>query len=826
MTSISGVFMFKCEGILTLLFALSGPLLYPGIADDTQATKPPGDDTPALAAGIDFYVSFAGNDENPGTKQLPFATITKARNTIRGRAPSNGPMKVFIRGGVYYLPETLTLDARDSGTKENPVTYEAVPNEEVVISGGSKLNLNWAPFRDGIMQATVPIDFSADQIFVDGKRQQMARYPNFDPSVRHFNGYAADAFSLERASKYSNPSGGFMHAMHNAEWGDYHYLVTGKNNDGALTYEGGWQNNRQGPMHRNFRFIENVFEELDTAGEWFHNPTIATLYFLPPDGVDMKSATIEAVRLKHLVELQGSQGKPVRFITLKGLTFRHASRTFMDNKEPLLRSDWTTYRGGAIVFSGAEDCELDDCTIDQVGGNAIFVDKYNRRISIRHSQIAQAGGNGIAFVGDPDAVRSPLFEYRQVQDLEKIDRSPGPKSDNYPAECLVEDCLIWQTGRFEKQTSPVQIAMSMGITVRHCSIYDVPRAGINIGDGTWGGHVVEFCDVFDTVKETGDHGSFNSWGRDRYWHPNIQEVDALVKNVPELPYLDMIKPTILRNNRWRCDHGWDIDLDDGSSRYELTNNLCLNGGIKLREGYGRLVENNIMVGNSFHPHVWYSPSQDVFRRNIVFKQYQPIRVAKPWGKEIDFNLLNEPGKSVATIATTLQSQSGRDENSLIADAMFVDPMVGDYRLREGSPALKLGFKNFPMDQFGVTTSKLKAIARTPSLPASTQSGIALQVRDQRVQLWRGAKIKNVISLGERSAAGLPSESGVLLTEVETESIAAKAGLKIGDVILKAGNTDTHSVADFLKAVPSDDAQPLKLEIWRTQQRVILEVGKR
>jgi hypothetical protein len=25
------------------------------------------------------------------------------------------------------------------------------------------------------------------------------------------------------------------------------------------------------------------------------------------------------------------------------------------------------------------------------------------------------------------------------------------------------------------------------------------------------------------------------------------------------------KPIIFRNNRWRCDRGWDIDLDDGSS---------------------------------------------------------------------------------------------------------------------------------------------------------------------------------------------------------------------------------------------------------------------
>ena len=47
----------------------------------------------------------------------------------------------------------------------------------------------------------------------------------------------------------------------------------------------------------------------------------------------------------------------------------------------------------------------------------------------------------------------------------------------------------------------------------------MPRAGINVGDGCWGGHVIEFCDIFDTVTETGDHGSFNSWGRDRFWGP-------------------------------------------------------------------------------------------------------------------------------------------------------------------------------------------------------------------------------------------------------------------------------------------------------------------
>jgi hypothetical protein len=47
----------------------------------------------------------------------------------------------------------------------------------------------------------------------------------------------------------------------------------------------------------------------------------------------------------------------------------------------------------------------------------------------------------------------------------------------------------------------------------------------------------------------------------------------------------VVKPNTLRNNRWRCDHGWDIDLDDGSSHYLIYNNLLLHGGLKLREGF-------------------------------------------------------------------------------------------------------------------------------------------------------------------------------------------------------------------------------------------------
>lgn len=788
---------------------------------------------PCSLRAVELHVDPGGEDANSGSKSAPLKTFAGAQHAVRAlRAKAAEPVTVLFHAGTYYLPESILLTSQDSGTKAAPIVYAAAPGEAVAISGGVRLKLGWKPYRNGIMQAAVPADLATDQLFINGQRQTLARYPNFNPDERIFNGYARDAFDPVRAKRWSDPRGGFIHAMHSAMWGDYHYLITGKDADGHVRYEGGWQNNRQMGMHPEYRFVENIFEELDAPGEWFLDTKTHTLYFMPPKGLDLGKAVVEAVRLRQLVEFRGSKTEPVKFVTLRGFAFRHAARTFMDTKEPLLRSDWTIYRGGAILFKGSEDCALEDCLLDQLGGNAVFVSDYNRRTAIRGCQIARAGANGIAFVGDPKAVRNPLFEYGQRQNYAAIDKTPGPKTNNYPADCLVDDCLIYLTGRVEKQTAGVEISMARGITVRHCSIYDVPRAGINIGDGCWGGDLVEFCDVFDTVLETGDHGSFNSWGRDRYWElggVDVQRI-ALDPKKKNLPLLDCVEPIVLRNNRWRCDHGWDIDLDDGSSNFRLQNNLCLNGGLKMREGFYRVCENNVTVNNSLHPHVWFRDSQDVVRHNIVFTPYHPIGMPTPWGQECDFNLLHRPNETKAMPATALEKQSGRDEHSIEADAEFIKPSVGDYRVRAGSPALALGFVNFPMDQFGVQSPKLHALAKTPALPAAPESRATAippargadrsapeKHRDEHVVAWLGAKAKNVVGKGEMSASGLPAEHGIWLVDVPTDSIAASAGVKTRDVILKMNGNPIDSLEDLLRSqsVGAPGAK-IELTIWRNQ----------
>ena len=771
-------------------------------------------------AGIDIYVSNAGNDQNNGSESDPVATLKKAQELARQSAGIE-QVNIFVEDGIYYLAETLVFGPADSGAEGKEISYQAINEGKAIISGGSLLSLDWEPFKDGIYQAKTPRGLTIDQVFVDGKNQRMARYPNYDATKKTaaYQGFAADAFSYERAQTWADPTGGYIHTMHRNRWGGYHYKITGKNAEGEVTYEGGWQNNRQMGMHEQFRMVENIFEELDAPAEWYHNTRTNILYYYPAEGIDVEAAKVEIVRLKHLIAFEGTESSPVSYINLKGFVFKHTVRTFMETKEPLMRSDWAIYRGGAIKLTGTEHIRILDAEFDQVGGNAIFFNNYNRYGLVKGCHIHDVGASGVCFVGDPGAVKNPLFEYGENNDLSKIDLTPGPKTNNYPSNSTVEDCLIHGIGRTERQPAGVQIQMAQYITVRDVSIYDCARSGINIGDGAWGGHLLERSDVFNTVLETHDHGSFNSWGRDRFWGRDRANSQKFIDENPELPFLDAVATTTIRNSRWKCEHGWDIDLDDGSSNYEIYNNLLLNGGLKFREGFKRKAWNNVMINNGFHPHVWFKHSGDEFYSNIITGAHRAIGVKEKLasGKRVDENLFY----GSLTQSKYAFTDFDWDLNSINGDPLFVNPEKGDFRVKEGSPAFQVGFENFSMDQFGVKKPSLKAIAKTPEIPEVRNDGGGLAFGQKTKQDftpfdWLGAKLKELEGQ-EFSAFGVAqSDGGLAVQEVEAGSILHEAGIKVDDVILAINDLATRNKNMFQRVVARQKEAPLEINIVRNQ----------
>ncbi|SDT03799.1 Right handed beta helix region [Mucilaginibacter mallensis] len=754
-----------------------------------------------LLSQTKFFVSAQGKDSNPGTEAKPFGSILRALKEARNQ---KGKINLYFMGGTYRLDKPVVFTAEDSRPNGSTLTLTSYKKQKVIISSGAVLHLKWVPYKDGIWKASVDQSVQFDELLVNGQLQHMARYPNYDSSAHYLGGTAADVLSPERVARWQSPEGGYIHALHPSQWGDVHYQITGKDSKGELVLEGGWQNNRRMGMSEKYRFVENVFEELDTANEWYYDKKAKTLYYFPPVGLNLQTATFESPQLASLFEFRGTETKSVKNITVSDLIFTQTTRTFMQNKEPLLRSDWTIYRGGATIYEGAVNCSLVNCALVNLGGNAVFFSKYNRSCEISGCQISDVGASGVCFVGDPGAVRSPRFEYNEFVPIAEMDRTPGPKTNNYPKDCSVYNNLMFNLGLLEKQSAGVELSMCQSITVSHNTIYDVPRAGINVSEGTWGGHVIEYNDVFNTVKETGDHGAFNSWGRDRYWHPDKRILDSIVAAYPGLALLDVTRPIILRNNRFRCDHGWDIDLDDGSSNYIIYNNICLNGGIKLREGVNRVVENNIMINNTFHPHVWFKNSNDIFRHNIVGSGYLPIGISV-WGKEVDYNVFPD--------SASLSEARGRgtDMHSVYMPEAFENPAEGDFRLKPNAAAFSVGFKNIAMDSFGVISPGLKALAKKV-----TYSNIVkpIQAAESETIDFLGAKVKKLTTLGERSATGMDGIRGILVIAVAPGR--SQAFFQVNDVIMSLNNRPTNSLKELQEARMSVTGPSAEIIIFRNQ----------
>ena len=274
----------------------------------------------------------------------------------------------------------------------------------------------------------------------------------------------------------------------------------------------------------------------------------------------------------------------------------------------------------------------------------------------------------------------------------------------------------------------------------------------------------------------------------------------------------MLEKIVIRNNRFRCDHGWDIDLDDGSAWYEVYNNVCLSGGIKLRDGMLRTVYNNVNVNNSMNLHVWLKNSGDVVTNNISTHGYFPIGMRR-WGKLLDRHLFFQK-ESLEKI----QNSYGTDANSVFGDPQFADPANGDYTVTNNELAKAIGWKNFPMNQFGVQKPSLKSIALTPEFPE-----IELTADEVVPGIdYMGGVIKNIVNDGEKSAAGLPDYKGAKIVKAPTKGLFSVVKLQDDDVVLKIDDRAINNIAGFVNRIDSD--KPCKqMSVWRFQKLIVLDL---
>ena len=766
----------------------------------------------------DYFVATNGNDANAGTIASPFLTLKQAQAKVRAVLPTaTGPVNVWVRGGTYYLGQPLAFVPQDSGSPTVPVTYSACSNEIVILSGAIKLTPQWTAYSGNanIKVASIGTNLDIDSLFVNGTQEVLARYPNYTTNTAILSGYATDCLSSNRAARWANPATGLVRGLQGNQWGGNSFKITGKDSGGSPVLQWAGDNNRGSTLHATYRMVENLFEELDTTNEWFYNKTNGNLYFWPPSGLNLATATVEAATLSELVGFRGAAtNNTVSHICFSNFILTETHRSMFNTPyEGLMRSDWAVAREGTIYMSNAESIAVLNSVFTNLGGNGIFMSAYNRSNLVNNNDFVNVGATCVQVVGLVSAARYPSTWSNAHTDI--LDTVAGPLTRDYPMNIMVSSNYMYNIGLFEKQPAGVNIFVADSITVSHNTIHTSPRAGINVNGGCFGGHVIEFNDVWDCVRETGDHGPFNAWGRDRFWTYPDGVGGAGTSGTQKRPYafLDCWKPTIIRNNRFQYStvQTWGIDLDDGSSNYQIYNNLCLNTGFKLRDGFGRHAYNNIIINQCGNLQVWYDTCQDQVDHNIVVN-------SSPWAladltsanlsakqATIDTNFFWNCGSAIS-LPFTGWTNAGYDVHSLTADPQFSNQATNDYTVNNAE-ILSAGFVNIPMNQFGTPKPG------TPTPPPINMVIASSAPADPEPLM--GATITSIYSPVVTGLTGLPDTNGVYFPTVPGGSYAASQGFKANDVIRQInGMTVTSKQSFWTNYVLIAPSSPVNIVIWR------------
>ena len=693
-----------------------------------------------------LYVSPAGQDgwtgalpdANPAQTDGPFATLSRARDELRrlkqaGALPDGGA--VLVRAGTYEIGTTFALTAADAGTEAAPILYRAYPGERAILTGARRI-VGFVPHQGAILTADVGAQgfkgIAFRQLFLDGRRQILARYPNFDAANPHGGGFAyvdGEPLSMYKdlpdenvrliqckrrdVRTWAHPEKGEVIIFPRYNWHNWAMPIAAADpalgtitlaKDMAWGQYTGFRGIR--PLDR--FYVRNLLEELDAPGEWYLNPESATLYFQPPRPLD--GAEVRAPVVETLVEI----GPKADWITLRGFTLEGCE-------------------GAAVVVRDSAHCLIAGNTIHDTGGRlastAAVTVQGGRDCGVVGNDIFEVGNYGIRLESDNAArdTLTPSGHYADNNYLHHIGVLSG------------HGCGIYLAG--------------IGLRVSHNLIHDTTRCGIFGGGNDC---VVEYNHIRHVNLETEDTGGYYAGGN---WHVR--------GHIIRYNYIHDVLGYGRSGDTWTSPHfAWGIYLDDDHSGAHVYGNIVARttlGGAHIHAGRDNLLENNIFVDHtqqqmqySGHdpksevvashlldfkkamakpayrerypelaaadPNTLWLMAGNTFRRNIIYytnpkaKLYQYSRNDVPEQNTSDYNLIWHHGLTLDVGLPGVPPEKqweewqkrGFDTHSVVADPLFVDAAKDDYRLRPESPALKLGFTPIPVEKIGPYADPLRA----------------------------------------------------------------------------------------------------------------------
>jgi len=713
---------------------------------------------PILPTGViaeEFYVAPTGNDTNPGTQDMPFASLQRAQEAARSlRAATPGSRcRIILRGGTQRFERTIVFDLRD-----HDLEIVAAPSETPVLTGAAPLPGRWqrAPqdlsrlpdkARGHVWVADVPEGWPVFRTLFQGDRmlprarshgmQQLKAAPQGAPAIDLHHLY----LPKEALAKIADFTGAEIVVVPSRPWVMNILPITEVDrttgmirSDVPATYPLG------PPTFASFPdgtvWIENVLEALDEPGEWVFDMAARKLYLWPTNdqepGPDFVIPRLtELIRVEGQIDYDGPQDTPVRGLVFRGLTFTQCDRWPWEPAKTGwgLQHDWEMFdRPTAMLrFRGAESCCVEDCRFVNSGSAGLRLDLHCQKIAISYCEFAYLGGAGVLLAG----------------------YGMGTKDVN--RDNVVADCHVHHIGQLLWHSAGIWAWQSGHNRIEHNHVHHTPYTAILVTGRTaldrtgkgecsrtvrWGEidavlgqgiarldwqtrepfmhareNLVAYNDIHHCMEIMGDGNAIYVSGcgkNNRVYNNFIHDIPAPNINA-SIRCDDDQHETVIENNIVTrvCGEGFiwkGKNTIVNNIIYDIRNTTPDGQPCGHQRGYfvlpstpvnGSLVQRNILVSCIAGQTLLYE------RPKLVPTKPQLQSPAVFRSCVADHNLYfntAEPGWGQRHIEA--QRAFGIEQHSVEADPKFANPAEDDFSLAPDSPALKLGFRPIDISTVG------------------------------------------------------------------------------------------------------------------------------
>ena len=453
-----------------------------------------------------LYVSPNGDDSSDGSVICPFKTVERARRAVAQRNGSmEGDITVYILPGTYVLEDSLRFTAEDSGMNGFNVIYRGASKGRTVLSGGKKIE-GWTLHDAAKNIWRAPANgVRSRQMFVNGKRVWRASTTNIPklqdsdvPGVYETVGENIFA-SFRNPTEIELVGVGAWNNWPGAEYRSPIKAIDGKklilsdaNSSLQMTLE-------QMPFDR----IENVFEFLDTPGEWYLDSMEDAVYYMPKDDEYMPTADVIMPVVETLVEISGMQDKLVSNIRFEGLTFTYNTWFSPSNPSygfPQMQAGFSrenvpgyydNFVKSAVFANYCENIYFSDNVFEHLGGAGLWMCKGVRNANVYSNTFNDISHNGIML--------SHVIGLTPTQDCENV---------------RIENNLICGVGIEYLGCVGVFASYPRNSVIIHNEICDIPYAGIFHGWGWLNDWPTWTEDDLTTQKRNNNNKILNNYVHD------------------------------------------------------------------------------------------------------------------------------------------------------------------------------------------------------------------------------------------------------------------------------------------------------------------------